>query len=87
MLLFQLLNSFVRSEAIAENVFQEYCDKSHGEYNAYKLAYHKVNLLGHYYDFSAAPPLGAHPGYMGFYRVYVTWVGTTTVTVFKGRPF
>jgi hypothetical protein len=59
----------------------------HWDYGSYKLVYDKVYLWGHYYDFSGATPPGLPPGTMGFYRVYVTWIGTSDVRGLKGLPF
>jgi hypothetical protein len=86
LLLFQVLNSSLRSQAIAQAAFRNYCTEEHADYSSYKMVYDKVELFGHYWDFTVTIP-GTYPGEMGFYRVYVTWVGTTDVRGIKGIPF
>ena len=86
LLLFLLLNSSLRSQAIAQEAFRNHCIENHGDYSSYKMVYDKVEPFGHYYDFSVTIP-GTYPGEMGFYRVYVTWIGTSSVGGFQGRPF
>lgn len=83
--LFQLINSCVRSQAIAQAAFRGHCAEEHADYSSYKMVYDKVNLWGHYWDFTVTIP-GTYPGEMGFYRVYVTWIGTSSVRAFKGLP-
>lgn len=88
MLLFQMLSVSLRSPAIAQEALREHCYSQHSDPGAYRMAYDKAELWGHYYDFSLAPPPpGSFPGEMGFYRVYVTWFGTTSVGGIKGRPW
>jgi hypothetical protein len=84
---FQVLNFSTRSQVIAEKAFRMHCYETHGDYSSYSMVYDKVYFWGHYYDFSVATPVGARPGAMGFYRVYVTWIGTSAVRAFKGLPF
>jgi hypothetical protein len=86
LLLFQVLNSSLRSQTIAQEAFRNHCVETHGDYSSYKMVYGKVEPFGHYYDFSVTIP-GTYPGEMGFYRVYVTWIGTSSVGGFQGRPF
>jgi hypothetical protein len=87
LLFFLLLNASTHSQAIAEMAFRKHCDETHGDFSSYSMVYDKVDLWGHYYDFSVATPADTRPGVMGFYRVYVTWIGTSSVRGFKGRPF
>ena len=82
----QVLYSGTRSQAIAQRAFRYHCNQLHDDYSSYHLAYDKAYLGGHYYDFTVATPAGLPPGTMGFYRVYVTGIGTTSVRGFKGLP-
>jgi len=82
--LFQLGGSCLRTQAIAQKAFENYCAEQHRDPYFYKMAYDKVELLGHYWDYCLT--IKDYPGQMGFYRVYVTWLGTSQVTVFKGLP-
>jgi len=85
LLLFQVLNSSLRSLSIAQEAFRDHCAGEHADSSSYKMVYDKVEPFSHYYDFSVTIP-GTHPGEMGFYRVYVNWIGITSVRVFKGLP-
>lgn len=87
LLLFTLLNFRIPNEAVAQEVFRDYCGEEHWDYGSYKLVYDKGYLWGHYYDFSIATPAGMRPDVMGFHRVYVTWIRTSYVRAFKGLPF
>jgi hypothetical protein len=86
-LLFSLaLDSSMRSQAIAQEAFRNHCDELHWDYSSYKMVYDKAYFCGHYYDYTVTIP-GTYPGEIGFYRVYVTWIGTSSVRGLKGRPF
>ncbi len=87
-LLFQVIDVSYRSREIAQEAFRQHCYELHADPGAYEVVYDKADRLGHYYDFILAPPPpGTYPGEMGFYRVYVTWIGTSSVRGLKGRPF
>lgn len=87
LLLFLVLNSSTRSQVIAEKAFRNHCYETHADYGSYSRVYDKVDIWGHYYDYSVAIPPGLRPGTMGFYRVYVTWIGTSSVGGLQGLPF
>ena len=85
-LIFQVLDVRSRSQTIAQEAFREHCYELHADPGEYKMVYDKLDLWGHYYDFRLTPlPPGTYPGEMGFYRVHVTWLGTTRGGGFKGR--
>ena len=87
LLLFQVIDVSHRSEEIAQEAFREHCNELHADTSAYKMVYDKTDLWGHYYDFSLTPPPpGTYPGEMGYYRVHVSWLGTTRVGGLKGLP-
>jgi hypothetical protein len=86
LLFFQVLNSSMRSQAIAQETFRVHCADLHWDYSSYKMVYDKAYFLGRYYDYSVTIP-GTYPGEMGFNRVYVTWIGTSSITGLKGCPF
>jgi len=86
LLVFQVVNSSMRSQVIAQAAFRDHCTEEHADYSSYKMVYDKAEPFGHYYDFSVTIP-GTYPGEMGFYRVYVTWIGTSIVRGSKGLPF
>ena len=86
LLAFQVLYSSTHGQAIAQNGFRNYCADDHMDYGSFSMVYDKDYIWGHYYDFSVPTPTGLHPGVMGYYRVSVTWIGTTSVGAFKGLP-
>jgi hypothetical protein len=86
LVLFQLLNTSLRSQAIAQSAFKNYCAENHGDCSAFKAVRDKSELFGHYWEFSVTT--GIRPGSEpGFYRVHVFWIGTTSVRIFKERAF